>query len=320
MRTWRLLLCLALICDNGLAEKAPRVVFEPIYAPGARPGPTAELAVLESSEALARYNVGGSSDAQHPANDPRFHPAPRVMITLQKLLPRTKAAAAPLQAHARSRGYWPVRACYEPGLRRKQTLSGATRLRITLGARGSVLGARRLGGDLSDDEVQKCLTRALRNLRFPAPGRKVDADWEIALYPGDAQVPPPPVSAEDAQAKLPARAAALESSLKPLQPELARCLTDARAKDRALWGRLAVELTLTASGDVSRVAEVESRFPHGLATACVERRLAVTRFPAPAAAGAKIVVALRLEPELLQPPPAPPAPPPGVGASPELPP
>jgi hypothetical protein len=310
MSLGRLLLFLALISDSAFCQQAAKVTFEPIYAPGARPGPTAEAAALESTETLARYNVGGSSDPQHPANDPRFHPAPRVVITLQKLLPRTKAAAAPLQAHARSRGYWPVRSCYELGLRRKQTLGGATRLRTTLGARGSVLGARRLGGDLADDEVQKCLTRALRSLRFPAPGRKVDADWEIALYPGDVEVPPLAVSTEAAQAKLPATAGALESSLKPLQPELARCLTDARAKDSALWGRLAVELTLTASGGVSRVAEVESRFPHGLATACVERRLAVTRFPAPKTAGAKIVVALRLEPELLQPPPAPPAPPP----------
>ena len=49
-----------------------------------------------------------------------------------------------------------------------------------------------------------------------------------------------------------------------------------------------------------------------LAVACVERRLAVASFPAPAAAGARIIVALRLEPELAQIPPAPaagPAPP-----------
>ncbi|HVJ16402.1 MAG TPA: AgmX/PglI C-terminal domain-containing protein [Polyangiaceae bacterium] len=309
------------VVTSRLHAEPPRsvVTFEPIYAPGARPGATAELAVLENTETLARYNVGGSSDPAHPANDPKFHPAPRVVVTLEQLAPRLKGKLAPLQAHARRHGYWLIRACYEPGLRRQQSLSGKTRIRTTLGKAGSVLGARRLGGDLSDAEVRQCLVSALRKMRFPAPGRKVDADWEIAVYPGDAEVPPAPVSAAAAEAKLPAPAAALESALNGLRSELTRCLTDARARDRALWGRLAVELTLTASGSVSRVTEVETNFPHGLATACVERRLAVASFPAPTAAGARIIVALRLEPEVAQLPPAPaagapPAPPMSTGA------
>jgi hypothetical protein len=305
---------LALLCSvAALAQTPARVTFEPVYAPGARPGATAELSALEDTERLARYDAGGSSDPDHPARDPAFHPAPRVVVTLTQLLPRPRKAP-PLQAHARRNGYWPIRACYEPGLRRHQDLSGKTRLRVTLGARGSVLGARRLSGDLGDAEVARCLVSAFRKLRFPAPGRKVDADWEIALYPGDMPVPDLPVSPASAAAKLPAPAAALDAALLPRREALASCLVAARRRDPELWGRLAVELTLTASGTVSRVAEVESNFADGYATACVERQLAVVLFPAPATAGARIIVALRLEPA--QPPPAPPAPPAGVPLAP----
>jgi hypothetical protein len=200
------------------------VTFEPIHAPGARPGPSGELLALEDTETLARYNVGGSGDPDHPAGDPKFHPAPRVVVTLLGLAPRIKSKSRPLQAHARSRGYWPIRTCYEPGLRRDQALDGKTKIRITIASRGKVLGTRVLGGDLGDREVVRCLRRVLANLRFPAPGRKVDADWEIGLHPGDTFVPAPPVALDQARTRLPAPAAALEAALDAVRPELGRCL------------------------------------------------------------------------------------------------
>ncbi len=269
--------------------------------------------MLGETETLARYNVGGSSEPHHPSRDPNFHPAPRVVVTAERALPKPRRGAGlslgALQARARSKGYWAIRSCYEPALRVNQALSGKTRVRTTLGAHGSVLGARLLGTDLKQRAVAQCLVRALRGLPFsPGAGRKVDVDWTIALYPGDAPVPEPPVSAAAASAKLPIPGAAIDAALAPSRAAVIDCMRQGRTRDAELWGRLALELTLASDGAVASSREVETTFPDRTVVGCVAQALGSARFPAPAVAPTRFVVAFRLVPNQAPPVPAVPVP------------
>jgi hypothetical protein len=293
------------------APAPPNFAFEPVYAPHARPGPTAEMLLLADVETVARYNLGGSSDPAHPSNLPNYHPAPRVVVVVQSVRPRParqgKRAEQRLQANARRSAYWPIRSCYEPGLRKRQTLGGELTFRATIGAQGSVLATRLLGTDLGDRGVAHCIVRAFRKLKLEhGAGRKIDADFEISVYPGHAPVPDVPVSAATASAKLPVDAKPANALVAGQRAAVAACLAESRKRDPRVWGRLALELTLAEDGSVQGAREVESSFPDPALVACVSQRFAGLRFPAPRSGPSAIVVALRLEPDQ---PPAPPAPP-----------
>jgi hypothetical protein len=290
---------------------APIFTFEPIYAPAARPGPTAEMLALGDVETLARYNLGGSSDPAHPSNLPNYHPAPRVVVGVQSVRPRPSRASRAeqrIQAGARRSAYWAIRGCYEPGLRKQQKLSGEVTFRATLGARGSVLATRQLGTDLSDRAVARCIVSAFRKLRLEhGAGRKVDVDFEVSVYPGHAPVPEAPVSAATARAKLPVVPEPANALIAAQRTAVEPCLVESRRRDPRIWGRMALELSLAEDGSVTAVSEVESSFPDRSAVACVSDRFEGLRFAEPKPGPSAIVVALRLEPDQ----PAPPSPPAG---------
>ena len=240
---------------------APVFAFEPIYAPDARPGPTAEMLSLSDVETLARYNLGGSSDPAHPVNLSNYHPAPRVVVVVQSVRPKPSRtgtrAQQRVQANARRSAYWAIRGCYEPGLRKRQTLSGELTFRATLGARGSVLATRLLGTDLTDRDVARCIVSAFRKLRFEhGAGRKLDVDFEVSVYPGHAPVPAPPVSAATARAKLPIVAEPANALVAEQRASVEACLVESRRRDPRVWGRLALELSLAADGSVTAVRQV----------------------------------------------------------------
>lgn len=274
------------------------------------------MLALADVENLARYNVGGSSDPSHPSNLPNYHPAPRVIVDVKSVRPRPARKARVeqrVQASARKNGYWPIRACYEPGLRRQQSLGGKLSFRLTLGAQGSVIAARQLAADLRDPEVVRCIVSAFRKLRFEhKAGRKLDVDFEVSVYPGHAEVPEAPVGAATARAQLPVDPDAANALIAERRALVEACLTGARQRDPRVWGRLAIELVLDADGRVTKAREFESTFPDREAVTCVSDRFKTIRFAPPKSSPSALVVALRLEPPQL---PAPPPPSPLTGGT-----
>ncbi len=304
---------------SAAEPSAPLFTFEPVYAPDARPGPTADALALADVETLARYNLGGSSDPAHPSNLANYHPAPRVVVVVQSVRPRpgkARRSEARVQASARRNAYWAIRSCYEPGLRKRQTLSGELSFRATVGARGSVLATRLLRTDLSDRSVATCIVSAFRKLVLEhGAGRKVDVDFGVSIYPGHAPVPDVPVSAAIARAKLPLAADSANALVASQRAGVEACLAESRKRDPRIWGRMALELSLAADGSVTGAREIESAFPDKAAVACISDGFRVLRFDVPKASPSAIVVALRLEPAQ----PAPPSPPAGTEGVPPVP-
>jgi hypothetical protein len=307
---------------SATEPSAPVFTFEPVYARDARPGPTADALALADVETLARYNLGGASDPAHPSNLVNYHPAPRVVVVVQSVRPRpnkARRAEARVQANARRIGYWAIRSCYEPGLRKRQTLSGEVSFRATVGAHGRVLATRLLSTDLSDRSVATCIVSAFRKFVLEhGAGRKVDVDFEVSVYPGHAPVPDAPVSAANARAKLPLESEPANALVAAQRAGVAACLAESRKRDPRIWGRMALELSLAADGSVTGAREIESSFPDKAAVACVSDGFRVLRFDEPKPGPSAIIVALRLEP--VQPPPAaPPSPPAGTDGVPPVP-
>jgi hypothetical protein len=277
----------------------PDVEIEPVYVPGRRPAPSGEVARAGDDELVARWNAGGNGDPSYPPNRSSFHPGARVVVDTRVIYPRLPSSGPSarglthgrLLAQARSRGYWPFRLCYEGGLRQNPTLSGETRIRFTLGPRGGVLATRLLATELKDRSVAACLSRRARSLRFdPAPGRKVDVDLSVKLWPGDA--PLPPLSA-DAPELDPATARGIERSLRTRQEHVERCYAAGLARDPALWGRIALTFVVDRTGAITKLEERESRFPDKSVVDCLARALAELELP-DGARETTFVAALRL--------------------------
>ncbi len=75
------------------------------------------------------------------------------------------------------------RACYESGLRSNPTLQGRVGVSFVIGADGSV-GSVSGGGDLPDQGVISCVSRAFGALSFPAPdGGIVTVSYPISFSP-----------------------------------------------------------------------------------------------------------------------------------------
>jgi hypothetical protein len=280
------------------------------------------MAASAFDEQLARWNLGGSSDPAHPSNRPNYHPAPRVLVELgplsrkiDKHSQRAKAfSAATLLAEARSRGYWPFRTCFEQGLRARPTLSGRTRLRLSIGSGGLVTAGRVLATELAERTTAQCLALAARGLSFRhAPTRRLDVELSVKLWPGDAPLPPRELARTPRELETSALAGAFMESA----PALARCCESALARDPRLWGRVALCVETNADGAVVKARETESRFADPAASACMAQELGALRLPTRGQA-LEVVLAVRCgsPPQ----PPAPPEPPPGAPADPDAPP
>jgi hypothetical protein len=61
-----------------------------------------------------------------------------------------------------------IRACYERALRNNNQLQGSISLEVRVGANGRVDNAR-IGGNLKDAEVRKCIQNLAKGWSFPSP-------------------------------------------------------------------------------------------------------------------------------------------------------
>jgi hypothetical protein len=176
-------------------------------------------------------------------------------------------------AQTRSKGYWPFRLCFESGLRRDGSLTGKTRVRIGIGRDGHVSSSRAVGTELHDSEVATCLATRARALHFtPPPPRRAEVEVTIDLTPGDAPLPDAvtlrsPTLLDPGPGRLDVRV--VESVLATKPPNINKCYADGRARDPALWGRVALRFDADASGAVRSVVEHDTRFPSSTVVECI---------------------------------------------------
>jgi hypothetical protein len=282
------------------------LTFEDPYPLDARPRAANPLQAASDDEELARWNLGGTADPGNLPTPASFHPGTRVVVDAELARHSAKHTREPargrdierIQAQARSKGYWPFRACFEAGQRDKPGLGGETRIRFTVSAHGNVSAPRLLSSELRNAESSACLLSELRKLKFsPPPARRVEVVTSIRIWPGDAELPPTSTAAalplDTSSGFEPATARARAASK---SAELRACFDEARRRDPGLWGRLALAVVLEVDGSVHRVSEVESHFPNAAAARCAAATLSTVRFPSVSGKPFSFVLALRLAP------------------------
>jgi hypothetical protein len=275
-----------------VAAPAPPVEVERPYKRYERPRSEGHILAAGEDEKLARWNVGGNGDPNFVSNRKNYHPGARVVVDTKllggRLARRAKSgmSQAGLLAQSRSRGYWPFRMCYEDALRRDDEQHGQTRIRVSIGRSGKVLGTRLIESEL-DDEAANCLRQELTRLRYRPgmPHGTVTAELSVKFWPGDAPVPvngPP----KDLELNNPTvlDAAAAKQAAEAHVVQVQACYQQGLERDPALWGRVQLLLTLNAGGQVEQLGESESRFPDATVTQCIISELRQLRvLPAPGA-------------------------------------
>jgi len=291
---------------EALPPPAPTVVAhvepETPYKTFQRPRSAGPVFAAGEDETLARWNLGGTGDPNFISNRPSFHPGARVVVDTELVGGQLPAKSGPglsqrgLLAQSRSRGYWPLRLCFEDALRRDAKLSGETRIRISIGQSGSVTRAD-VRKTALDAEAGRCLSLAVENLEYePGPASGVVAvDLSVKFWRGDAPVPaigPAPGKLFENPGRL--DRASIADALIPVLPEVERCYARGLAEDPALWGRLALRIDLAGDGTLQSVHEDESRFPDPGVAECVVAQVGKLTFPAPIGGALSFVQAFRL--------------------------
>lgn len=79
-----------------------------------------------------------------------------------------------------------VRDCYNAALARDPGQAGRVEVEFMIGTTGVVERATALSSTLTDEKVASCITRAMRDWRFPAPtsGGPVGVRYPFVLEPG----------------------------------------------------------------------------------------------------------------------------------------
>jgi hypothetical protein len=285
-----------------------RVLWERPYSALGHARLGSEMMTLGRDEELFQWALGGSSAPEHPSNRPGYHPATRVVVDVRLLSRAPQGSTARLLRLTRSRGYWPLRSCFESAQRLAPKSERSARVRLTLSATGKVLGVRSMGATPERDYA-RCVLERVRSLDFtPGFTRKLDIEVSVTEWPGHAPVPPrapesspmPRVSSEDL--------AALEG----LAPAVTACYEKGLAVDPKLWGRLAFKLELTSDGAVKQATPVETRFPSADVSECARQTVLGARFTSPGLA--ELTVAVRLGQPPAPPAGTPPEPSPPLGA------
>lgn len=294
-----------------------KLVLEAAYDPTSPPRLKGRIAAAGQDEELARWNVGGNSDPTYISSRSTYHPGARVVVDVDLKsggLPKRAAIdrrtgrptrGRPSQhsvlAHARKWGYWEFRICFEGALRKLPTDHGQTLLRLRVAADGRVTRSKLLKSELADAEAAKCLEDAARNYRAfsPAPGRQLELELSVKLWPGDA--PLPALGLSDEQLEIHRKenpgsisAAAFLAALAPAQPQLEACYARGVQRDPALWGRVLLEIQVLAAGGTPKVRERGSRFPDRKVVRCLRRELRKLSFPAPEGGAVTRMLGLRL--------------------------
>lgn len=122
--------------------------------------------------------------ADEPARPP--HPDPRVIVSVTKVRgPHDRSA---VERELRRALWGKIIACYKPGARKNQKLSGKARVRLDVTHRGKVKWTKLLGASLKDRKVARCMAKTPRPLKLPAAKRASTVFVEMYVAPGDEPV------------------------------------------------------------------------------------------------------------------------------------
>jgi hypothetical protein len=261
--------------DGGAAARRPEDAGASLAAPldGAAEPLSAAVGALLADELPSLCGALGSSASPHVSasgNRGRagrsgqgrrpYHPAPRIVIDVSSR--DDGALAADLQRTARNLGYWPVRRCYEGGLRRDQRLAGKVLVAMTVSPDGAVETAAVIGSTLSDPIVAACIARELASAAFGPMKAEAAARAEVSLSAGDDPVFVP-ASIPDADR--------MRQALRASWPAAARCYAQDLAADPRSGGRIELHVRVSREGAVVDVTSAQESDGHFAAntTPCV---------------------------------------------------
>jgi hypothetical protein len=186
-----------------------------------------------------------------------FHPAPGIVVEVSNA--QGGSDAADLQKAARNVGYWPLRHCYEEGLRRNQQLGGSVSFQI--GRQSGDLATQLSESTVRDQSVTLCVLREARHLQLPwGEGVETTADVKVTLATGDEPVPTPHVVPH---------ADELREALHASWPAVQQCYASELAKHPDTGGRMELKFRAKSSGEILEVSEEEPRFGDVDVTRCV---------------------------------------------------
>lgn len=294
------------------------VKLEAPYTPVAVPRQKGRVAAAGEDEELARWNIGGNADPNYPSNRSGFHPGARVVVDvdiksrgLPKRPPvdrrtgrsrRNAPSEHGVLAHARKWGYWDFRICFESALRKNPLDHGQTKLRMRIAPGGKVSRVKLLSSDLEDKDAARCLEEQVANYRdfSPAPGRTVNLELSIKLWPGDAPLPAVSITDEAAVKKFheanPGKIpdADFVGTVGNALDDIRRCYASGLERDPSLWGRILLEVQIPPEGGVAKVRQNGSQFPDRKVVRCVRRALRGQEFPSPEGGRTTRMIGLRL--------------------------
>jgi hypothetical protein len=282
----------AAVAENLDARGSPvtseaLVTDEPLYLRGRRPHPAGTMAMSQDDAVIAEWNRGGYEHSipivqGHFGKEHPLHTAPRVMIDMT-LSAHPSATEEEVEKQVRAKGYWPVRLCYESGLRRLQTLNGTLTFRFDIDHKGKLTHVQPAEKPFADHEVATCIAKGLATLSVaPPPKRSIGRSTvTIQIYPGDEPIylHSPVIRTSDPTAEDPALRPVREA-LRDVLPHVRECYTAGLVQHPGLWGRMAVALTVDERGAISGAEEIESQFPDSNVTRCVIESLRAARVQA----------------------------------------
>jgi hypothetical protein len=227
----------------------------------------------------AKSHKKDRSEHDRSEHEPRpFHAAPRIMIDVEGA--SDGSALGDLQRTVRAKGYWPVRRCYESGLRRDQHLRGTVALMVSLEPSGAVTAAAEApapakASPLADPVVAACVVREVAPLLFgePGPTAQVVTDAgttrrgeavlvhvDVTLGTGDAPV--------FAASPIP-NAEAVREALRQAWPEATHCYEHALESNPRAGGRMDMHFRVARDGRVLSVQEGEAHLAAADLASCV---------------------------------------------------
>jgi hypothetical protein len=234
-----------------------------------------------------RHEPEGESSAKHARNKHRpYHPAPGIVVDVVDA--QGAVAAADVQRVARNLGYWPIRGCYEDGLRADPQLAGRVALELAVGPGGAVDRADVKASTVHDPVVTACVAREARRLVLPSGDSPTTARVVVTLARGDEPVPTArPIPDADV----------LRQALRAPWEAVRRCYAHELPNHPDVGGRLELHFKAKRDGEVREVAEVgDSRFADEGVARCVVGVYRATKLPSlHASADRSFFYALRLE-------------------------
>ena len=257
----------------------PEISWE--SAPELRTQPDESVSGSLATESLARWNIGGNSDASYVSNRTGFHPGTRVIVEIVPSRQSRATQALPTTtrrylAAFRNFGYWPYRICFESSARANGSSGGDTWLRVKTNGLGRVVSAKLVKSNIDLPPISDCICRATRSLDLHRPNLPGAAFMlRVRVFPGDAPLPSHVRPDDSDTGNWTLRRGAFELVRGSVEP----CIRQAFTRDAKLWGRLALRLRVDKEGRVLDAAEAGTHFPDRQAVSCSTSAALQLRLP-----------------------------------------